>query len=440
MQSYFVDLVEGLEKGLHAPEILASSFSGEDSDFVRFNQARVRQAGHVVQRDITLELMRGQRHARGSTTLTGQVEEDRLRLRHVLDELRDIVAQLPEDPHLNAPTAVHSTERHGTNQLVPSGDLVPAILDTGRDHDMVGILASGGVFHGFASSLGQRNWHSSYTYNLDWSLYHHGDKAVKCLYAGFAWEDGVFRYKMDRAREELSLLARPARTLAPGPYRAFLAPAAVADVLWMVGWSGFGRREHETGRTCLLHMVEGRERLHTAIAISEDTEHGASPDFQDEGFIRPPRVPLIEGGCFRHCLTSPRSAREYNQQGNGASEEEQPESLDMAAGTLPQAEVLARLDTGLYVNNLWYLNYSDPVGCRMTGMTRFATFWVENGRIVSPVNVMRFDDTLYRMLGHNLVDLTVERDFMFTDLTYDGRSTTTARAPGALLGELTLTL
>ena len=41
-------------------------------------------------------------------------------------------------------------------------------------------------------------------------------------------------------------------------------------------------------------------------------------------------------------------------------------------------------------------------------MTRFATFWVEDGKIVAPVDVLRFDDTLYRMLGENLEALTPE--------------------------------
>ena len=61
--------------------------------------------------------------------------------------------------------------------------------------------------------------------------------------------------------------------------------------------------------------------------------------------------------------------------------------------------MLAALGTGLYIGNLWYLNYSDRPAGRMTGMTRFATFWVEGGRIVAPVTPLRFDDTLYRMLG-----------------------------------------
>ena len=65
-----------------------------------------------------------------------------------------------------------------------------------------------------------------------------------------------------------------------------------------------------------------------------------------------------------------------------------------------------RSTPGLAIGNLWYLNYSDRPACRMTGMTRFATFWVEHGKIVAPVDVLRFDDTLYRMLGDNLEALT----------------------------------
>ena len=33
----------------------------------------------------------------------------------------------------------------------------------------------------------------------------------------------------------------------------------------------------------------------------------------------------------------------------------------------------------------------------MTGMTRFASFWVEHGKIVAPVNVMRFGAVVSEM-------------------------------------------
>jgi predicted Zn-dependent protease len=162
--------------------------------------------------------------------------------------------------------------------------------------------------------------------------------------------------------------------------------------------------------------------------------------FQAEGFVRPPEVPLIDAGQLAAPLVSPRSARQYGVQTNGANANETPESLDLAPGSLAEAEALETLDTGIYVGNLWYLNFSDRSACRLTGMTRFASFWVEDGRIRAPLNVMRFDDTAYRILGGNLEALTRERDLVPDTDTYGERSTLSVRTPGALLREFTLTL
>ena len=73
-------------------------------------------------------------------------------------------------------------------------------------------------------------------------------------------------------------------------------------------------------------------------------------------------------------------------------------------------------------------------------MTRFVTFWVEQGRISAPLNVMRFDETIYRMLGENLVGLTQEREMILDAGSYGCRSTDSGRMPGALVDEFTLTL
>jgi hypothetical protein len=53
---------------------------------------------------------------------------------------------------------------------------------------------------------------------------------------------------------------------------------------------------------------------------------------------------------------------------------------------------------------------------------------------------MRFDDSVYRMLGTNLHDLTRERESLLDPSTYEERSTSSARLPGALLSGLKLTL
>src|SRR3546814_4280792 len=90
-----------------------------------------------------------------------------------------------------------------------------------------------------------------------------------------------------------------------------------------------------------------------------------------------------------------RSAAEHGLNANGASSYEYPTALVMNEGQLEPQDILEHLGTGLYISNLWYLNYSDQPAARLTGTTRFATFWVENGQIVAPVSTMRFDDSVY---------------------------------------------
>ena len=112
----------------------------------------------------------------------------------------------------------------------------------------------------------------------------------------------------------------------------------------------------------------------------------------------------------------------------------------MAAGDLASADALSALDTGLYVGNLWYLNFSDRPACRLTGMTRFASFWVEGGKIVAPVNVMRFDDSVFRLLGEQLVGLTAERELLVNGDTYRERNVSSMRLPGAVVRDMAFTL
>ncbi len=53
---------------------------------------------------------------------------------------------------------------------------------------------------------------------------------------------------------------------------------------------------------------------------------------------------------------------------------------------------------------------------------------------------MRFDETIYRMLGENLLGLTAERDLILDSNTYHARSTSSGRMPGALVEDFTFTL
>jgi len=56
------------------------------------------------------------------------------------------------------------------------------------------------------------------------------------------------------------------------------------------------------------------------------------------------------------------------------------------------------------------------------------------------VVVVSFDDTLYRMLGENLEDLTRETEFILDAGTYQQRQLASVRLPGALVKEMAFTL
>ncbi|MGE3536412.1 MAG: TldD/PmbA family protein [Candidatus Tectimicrobiota bacterium] len=440
MQEYFYDLADRMMALLQGDEIYLCTLRAEDSDFVRFNRSAVRQAGTVAQRFLNIDLLQGQRHAAGDVALSGDLDEDQRRIVQTFESLRAQLPYLPDDPHMLYATEVHSSVQQGSNTLPDSQEAVAAILDAGRGRDLVGFYAAGAIYAGFANSLGQRNWFVSHSFNCDWSLYVQADKAVKSAYAGAVWEPAEFARKVELAVAQLDVLQRPARTIPPGTYRVYLAPAALDDILQTLAWGGFGLKDHRTKQTTLLKMVEDQTRLNPAVTLRENTQAGVAPNFQGAGFIKPDHVTLIDAGQFHHCLVSPRSAREYGVPTNGASRWEMPESLDMAAGDIPRQEIVPRLDTGIYINNVWYLNYSDRSACRMTGMTRFATFWVEHGTIQAPLNVMRFDESIYRMLGQHLIGLTAERELVLDTSTYHQRSTGSSRLPGALIDEFSFTL
>lgn len=440
MRAHFETVASIVSDSLQGDEDFLLNYRAEDSTFIRFNKSAVRQPGHVKEIEVSLDLIAGRRHAEASLNLTGDEAEDASRVRRTLGDLRAARPETPEDPYLMVNETRVDSGRAIGGAMPRAAEIIDAVTAAGRGRDLVGFVAAGPVWSGFANARGQRNWDEASSFNADWSFYAGGDKAVKTSHAGFDWDAAAFARAAETAAGRIDALTRPPVTVKPSEYRAYLTPAALNEIMGMLSWGGFGLGAQKTRSTIFLKMIEGGARLNERVTLTEATGAGASPAFQREGFLKPGAVTLIDRGVYRDCLVSPRSAAEYGVATNGASASEAPASLDMAAGELPEADVLKALGTGIYVSNLWYLNFSDRSAGRLTGMTRFATFWVENGELVAPLNVMRFDDTIYRMLGTNLEALTAERSLLLDPGTYGGRNLESTRLPGALLSAMRFTL
>ena len=84
-----------------------------------------------------------------------------------LSSLRNVIADVPDDPHLNYATDVHSSRIRRSDPLPPSEGVIDEVLDAASGLDLVGIYAAGPVYRGFANSFGQRNWHEVTSFNCN---------------------------------------------------------------------------------------------------------------------------------------------------------------------------------------------------------------------------------------------------------------------------------
>lgn len=424
------------------PEVdrVTLAWSAEATDFIRFNHATVRQATHVAQRYGTVSVVRAARRNSSQISLAGKHQAD---LQALLTERDLLLAQLPwvpEDAYLQLLADIASTERDSTGSLPDAAEVIDTVTRLGEGTDLVGFYAGGPVSRGFADSRGQHNWHAVESFSFEWCLYRGGDKAVKSTYAGTHWAGVELATRMTTARQQVELLARPTRTLTPGAYRVYLSPVAVADLLGTLGWGGFGHKDLQTGVGSLMRANSGQEAFAAAVTLTEATDQGSAPRFQPDGFVKPAAVELVRSGRLGATLVSPRTSAEYRLPANGSNAWEAPESLVMAGGELADDQVLGALGTGIYISDLHYINYSDRQACRVTGMTRFACFWVENGELAAPIEVMRFDDSLLRMFGSGLVALTRGQQRVPDSASYGERHLGSITAPGAIVEGLRFTL
>jgi predicted Zn-dependent protease len=302
----------------------------------------------------------------------------------------------------------------------------------------VGFYGGGRIIRASANSKGLEHWFETENFFIDYSIYQ-GERAVKGIYSDRVWDGAVYGAKIQQDRSILNLLDQAPRLLDRGSYRVYLAPSGVAALLEML--------EGEMGAACLhqhtsalVSLWQGREQFSPLFSLQENFQSGLVPRFNEYGQLAPPVLPLIDRGKLVNILVNSRSAVEYQETPNGANAYETMRGAEISPGELPPDQVLARLDRGIYLSDLHYLNWSDRPKGRVTGMTRFACFWVEDGKLVAPIPAMRFDDSLYSLFGENLEALTTTRELIPDTSTYDHRSVGGRLVPGMIIKELTFTI
>ncbi len=439
----------------------------EDTLFVRFNQGLVRQNTHVLQPDLTL-LYQCQIAVAGATNtvpslstkeikmtihLSGHenFNDDLQALQTALQKCRQLAPQLPT---IAFPTVIQNNGQ--SNNQVPNDTNVKIGLPSYEtylhditecvDHsklDLAGFLTSGKIIIANKNSLGQDHWFATENFFFDYSLYTVNvakeNKSIKGCYSGLTWDKNILKQKIQMAAQQLTVLQKASKSIQTGKYRVYLAPAAVAEIMDLIRW-GFGYENYKDGNSPFKNLYEKSKSFSPLFHLQENFTSGFGPRFNSLGEISSEQVTLIQNGQLKNLLVSSRSALEYKLESNQAEVYEYMRAPEISPGTLSATDIFSELGTGIYINNLHYLNYSDVPSAKITGMTRYACFWVQDGQIEAPIQDMRFDASLYDIFGSDLVAITSHAEVAPDVLTYDQRAVGASKTPGMIIKDFPITL
>ncbi|MEE8341881.1 MAG: metallopeptidase TldD-related protein, partial [Candidatus Neomarinimicrobiota bacterium] len=317
---------------------------------------------------------------------------------------------------------------------------VDALIPVMAGVDLVGIWSSGRIFSGSSNSAGQKHWFETDTFSLDFSLVNKEHKMVKGTFAGSDWDQSNYENYIKDAKQKLELMNKEPVKMKPGKYRAWFESKAVADFLSMFSWLGVSEANIRQGSSAFIKMRSEGKKLSPLFSLDEDFRPGLVPRFNERGEIAQEVLSIIETGNLKNTMVSSRTAKEYNVESTNATGDENLRAPKMMVGSLTDENVLQKLGSGLFLSNLHYLNWSDNIGGRITGLTRYACFWVENGEIVGPIETMRFDDTIYNLFGEELEAIGDNIKINPEVETYEGRQYGNITCPGMLVKSFELTL
>jgi predicted Zn-dependent protease len=440
IKAHWQRLTSQILSEIRPPETLTLGLSGESSLFLRFNNSKIRQMTDLEQHFLEFTFQKNHRQIKFTVSLSGNLETDFSMAKALLSRAREEIQALPEDPHA-VPIENHGTSDQEINGHLPSAkEAIEAIEEAHKGIDHSGFYSGGPIYRASRNSLGQDHWFSSNSFFYDYSLFtvnaDGANKAAKGCYSERGWDPKNLSHNIAQNNELLRPLKRANKTLQPGSYRAYLAPGAVSEIASILNWGACDYASLKQGKSAFAKLADGRERLSPLMSFGENFELGLAPRFNSLGELSSMSVPVIENGILKNWLVSSRAAKEYAVSGNAS--EGSFRSLEILPGVLLEDDAIKELGTGVYLENLHYLNWSDLPNARVTGMTRYACFWVENGEIVAPIQDMRFDESLYRIFGSELLALTKESYVEPNTMTYARRELGGSKLPGVLLKDFRL--
>jgi predicted Zn-dependent protease len=198
--------------------------------------------------------------------------------------------------------------------------------------------------------------------------------------------------KLASAAIDKAALAKTPVGIEPGKYMVVLEPAAMADLLAFMLFSGDARQADE-GRSFFSKKGGGNrigdQIVGDKINIYSDPAHPLAPSlsFDNEG-LPVPRNAWVEKGVLKDLFYSRFWAEKMGKRPTGG-----PTNLIMDGGNATMEDLIAGTERGVLVTRFWYIRPLDPQTIKVTGLTRDGLFLIEKGKVTRAVKNMRWNES-----------------------------------------------
>jgi predicted Zn-dependent protease len=394
-------------------------------------QALTRFANSVIHQNVAdaATTVRLRLHLDGRTAAASSVITDAQGL-HVLVERTIAAARLcPPDagwPGLAGPAALaeNGDYEEATARSTPDerAAQVRAFVDAAGGLETAGYCRTAYWSAAFANSAGQAVEGRAAEAAMDGIARLDGADGVARLASGrFADLDGAVLGT--RAAAKARAGAQPIE-LPPGRYEVVLEPDAVADILHNLSSFGFNGKAYAERQSFAEPGAQQFDRSVTIVDEPLGVPGGPALGlgFDSEGTPKA-TLTLVRAGVTEAVAHDRRTASEVGAASTGHASTASrswgpvPTNLRLAAGprtnaALPPAggpaadsaaALVAGMERGLLVTDLWYTRVLDPKSLVVTGLTRNGVWLVEGGEVTAAVGNLRFTQSYPQALAPGAV-------------------------------------
>lgn len=194
----------------------------------------------------------------------------------------------------------------------------------------------------------------------------------------------------ERAAEKAAAGRKP-KSIEAKPYTVILEPAAAAELLAFVAWS-LDAKAADEGRSAFTGKLGSKLGV-SELTIASVPDHPVCPGspFAADG-MPSPTVHWVRSGVLENLAHSRYWAAKMNRPYTGS-----PTNIIVDGRDATVDDMIQSTERGLLVTRFWYIRFVDPMKLLLTGMTRDGLFLIEDGRVVSGVKNLRFNESPLRM-------------------------------------------